>query len=462
MKSYSQILTWLTVFVAITFLSVACQPEEEACSVQMESHPRIELITVPAQPQQAPAKTCGLVKPKCAQKASVKTCESVKPKCAQKPSTETPAKVCELKPDKPEPARPELLEPKPAVEKKVEEEKPAPPEPEIAKEPVIKAQPPQPPKPAQEAKKPTDVLVTVNGVEITEGQVNTSIEKQLAGMNAQLPPQMLEGYKQQLKKQAVESMIVKQLLDEKIKQENINVTEGEVVDQITQMGARQNPPVAYEDIKSLITARGQDFEEFKQSFQQKLTYQKLIETQFPQQINATEEDARKFYTENQTRFQSPERIKASHILITPETADQKAPSEQENAAAKEKIEQLLKRIHDGENFAELAKANSACPSGKNGGDLGFFEKGRMAPPFEKAAFALKVGQVSDVVKTRFGYHIIKLTDRQQASAKSFEEVKDDIINMLIGQEKNKLAEKYIDTLKEQADIVYPIGEEPKL
>jgi peptidyl-prolyl cis-trans isomerase C len=217
-------------------------------------------------------------------------------------------------------------------------------------------------------------------------------------------------------------------------------------------------------LKALVEASGQSFEQWKQQmqFEKRLAYQKLFESKFNSEVNVTEEDARQYYMENPQQFEIPEQVRASHILIKPVTSDPNVKPAVVEAAAKTKAEELLKQIKDGADFAELAKANSSCPSSVRGGDLGFFSRGRMVPAFEEAAFALKVGQVSDVVETNFGFHIIKVTDRKDASTKTFEEVKDNLIAMLTGQRQAKLAEQYIESLKAEANIVYPPGKEPNV
>ena len=122
---------------------------------------------------------------------------------------------------------------------------------------------------------------------------------------------------------------------------------------------------------------------------------------------------------------------------------------------------MLEQIKAGADFAELAKANSDGPSAPQGGELGLKPRGSWVKPFEDAAFALEVGQVSDVVQTRFGYHIIKVTDHQDPNTISFEEAKDDVIEWLTRNKQNSLTKKYIESLKATADIVYPPGKEPK-
>jgi peptidyl-prolyl cis-trans isomerase C len=132
-------------------------------------------------------------------------------------------------------------------------------------------------------------------------------------------------------------------------------------------------------------------------------------------ITVSEEESRKFYDQNIDKFRQDEKVRASHILCG---VDAKA-SAKEKKKAREKAEKLRKELAAGADFAKLAKENSSCPSSKQGGDLGFFGRGEMVPPFEQAAFALKPGEISDVVETPFGYHIIKLTERTKAETVPF-------------------------------------------
>ncbi|UCF44540.1 MAG: peptidylprolyl isomerase [Planctomycetota bacterium] len=210
----------------------------------------------------------------------------------------------------------------------------------------------------------------------------------------------------------------------------------------------------------MIEAYGKSFDEVKQRIKRGLGYQKLLETQWTDKINVTEEDAQKYYSENKREFETPEQVRASHILIKSDTTAPDSDPNQAKAKAKEKAEGLLKQIKEGADFAELAKVNSTCPSAAKGGDLDFFTRGRMVPPFEKAAFKLDIGQTSEVVETRFGYHIIKVTDKKQAATKTFEQAKDDIMNTLTQTKQGEFAKTYIESLKADASILYPPGKEP--
>jgi peptidyl-prolyl cis-trans isomerase C len=148
----------------------------------------------------------------------------------------------------------------------------------------------------------------------------------------------------------------------------------------------------------------------------------------------------------------PEQVRVSHILIQSELADPNIAK----AEAKAKAQDLLQRIKDGADFAELAKAHSDCLSASKGGDLGFFPRGESTPKFEKVAFELEIGKISDIVETEYGCHIIKAMDHKDASVVSYAQAKDDIIKELTEKKQLEFAEKYISSLKAQANIVFPL------
>jgi peptidyl-prolyl cis-trans isomerase C len=173
-----------------------------------------------------------------------------------------------------------------------------------------------------------------------------------------------------------------------------------------------------------------------------------IETKIVPSISLTDDEIKKFYDENKAGLAGEPQVKASHILIG---VDASATPEVK-AKAKEKAEALLKEIKAGKDFAETAKSSSTCPSKEQGGDLGFFGKGQMVPAFEQAAFALKPGQISEVVETQFGYHIIKLTERKDAEAPKLDEIKEKIAAFLKGQKTQKAVFDYVTKLRKEAKV----------
>jgi len=169
-------------------------------------------------------------------------------------------------------------------------------------------------------------------------------------------------------------------------------------------------------------------------------------------VIATEEDQKQYYTLYKNKFSFPEQVKARHILLK----FSHNMSEEEKKKVKEKAESILERLKKGEDFAELATAYSEDPgSAKKGGDLGYFQKGKMVKPFEEAAFSLKPGQLSGIVETRFGYHIIKVEDYKEAGTKTFDEVKDSIKAELQNELAKVKATEFIDkTVKDAGMEIY--------
>lgn len=182
------------------------------------------------------------------------------------------------------------------------------------------------------------------------------------------------------------------------------------------------------------------------------------------QISVSDADIKSYYEQNAKRFADEEQRRASHILIK---ADKNA-SDAEKKAAKEKAEKILAQVRKNPgNFAKLARENSQDPgSAERGGDLDFFGKGMMVPPFEEAAFKLKQGEISDVVQSDFGYHIIQLTGVKPAKEKSLEEVKGQIAaeikKQLAGKKFAEMAEQFTNIVYEQSDSLKPVSEKLNL
>jgi peptidyl-prolyl cis-trans isomerase D len=160
--------------------------------------------------------------------------------------------------------------------------------------------------------------------------------------------------------------------------------------------------------------------------QRKVKYLLLDREQARQRVAVPPNDIQRYYNDNIQQYQTPERVRASHILLNTGGKDE--------AAVRKQAEELLAKIKAGADFAELAKKYSEDPGSKDkGGDLDFFPKGQMVPEFETSAFALAPGQVSDLVKTQYGFHIIKVVDKQAGSTRTLEEVRPQIQQILASQ-----------------------------
>ncbi len=146
-------------------------------------------------------------------------------------------------------------------------------------------------------------------------------------------------------------------------------------------------------------------------------------------ISATEDEIKSYYDEHKEYFVKPESIRASHILVEEE----------------EEADEIFKEIEEGLSFEEAASKYSLCPSKEMGGDLGEFNRGSMVPEFEEVAFSIEEGKISAPVKTQFGYHLIKVVHKNEEGISTLEEVKDQVMEQVIGL---KQQAKYLDTTKE--------------
>jgi len=163
----------------------------------------------------------------------------------------------------------------------------------------------------------------------------------------------------------------------------------------------------------------------------------------------SEDDVKSYYDTHQDEFKTPEMVKARHILIKVD----KSASEEDKKQAQKKAEDILSKIKAGEDFAKLASEFSDDPGSKSkGGDLGFFARGRMVKPFEDAAFALKVGEVSGIVESPFGYHIIKAEERKDAGVETYDTAKDKIRQRLVQERAKSTVTEFIDKAMKDANV----------
>lgn len=216
--------------------------------------------------------------------------------------------------------------------------------------------------------------------------------------------------------------------------------------------AKRSPNGKKMTLEEMIKAQGLDVKEEKERMAQMALVRQYLEQEIrPTVKKVTDADAKKFYEENKDRFaDQPETVEASHILIAYKGATRAKPDVTlTKEEAKKKAEDLVGQLKKGAKFEELAKTNSACPSGKNGGSLGPFGRGAMTPEFETAAFSLKPGEISGVVETPFGFHIIRTDKHQAAENKKFEDVKEEIVKQLSTMEEMKKLADLRDQAKKE-------------
>lgn len=262
-----------------------------------------------------------------------------------------------------------------------------------------------------------EVIAIVDGVEITKDEFVQRLTA-LVG------------------KSVLEQMIDEILIKQKAKELKIEVKPEEIDEKIDEIKERFSSEEAF---RQQLSKSGTTIETLRQQFESQILMEKLA----AKEAVVTEEEIRDYFYKNKARFAKPEEIKASHILVRTE----------------EEANEILSQLRAGADFAELAKEKSTDPSTKDkGGDLGFFSRGKMTPAFEEAAFALQVGEISEVVKTPYGYHIIKVEERRPAQEPNLELAREEIKETLTQQKIWTKKSTLLQDLKEEAKIEIKLPE----
>lgn len=262
-----------------------------------------------------------------------------------------------------------------------------------------------------ETKPSGPVLAEVGGTTITVDSFNKEMEN--------LPPYLkpmtetADG-----KKEMLETMIIRELILQEASKDGI-----------------ENTPAVKEKLDEL---------------KKRLVVEAYLKKKVEEQAKVSDEDLKKFYDQNKDKFKTGDQVKASHILLK----------------AEKEAKDVLAQVKAGGNFEELAKKFSTDGAASKGGDLGWFSKGSMIPEFEKVAFTMKEGQISDVVKTKFGFHIIKLTGKRAAGERTFEDVKEQIKTSMLPGKQQEVFQKLKEDLKKSGkytikeDVLKGLGGAP--
>lgn len=262
------------------------------------------------------------------------------------------------------------------------------------------------------------IVAKGKGVSVTRSELDQELIRIKATLAAQGQP--VPGDSAMVERQVLDGMINKELLLAK-------TTEADKTKGQEQFEA---------SLQKFKTAARLTDEEFNQKLSQQLRLQDMTKQQWEQQgmeqatlpillerelkIDVTEDQARKFYDENPARFERPEMVRAAHILLmTSDPVTRKELSDEQKAAKRKQMEDILKRVRAGEDFAKLAKEYSEDPGSKDKGGEYTFARGQMMPEFEAAAFSLSTNRVSNIVTTPYGYHIIKLYEKIPAKKTDF-------------------------------------------
>lgn len=299
------------------------------------------------------------------------------------------------------------------------------------------------------------IAIRVNGEVITQADLQEMANTMLQQYQAQAQGAPISDEIKALAfKSAEDNAINEKLIAIAITDSGIVVADEAVENTIAQIKSSIPDGMTFE---AALASQGMTLEALKENIKIDMAARQLFESQTKDVPAATEADAQAFYDGNPQNFESPAspaNASANHILLSFEPGEDDAAK----AAKKAQLEAIRADIvAETTTFEDAAKAHSGCPSGAQGGSLGQFGKGQMVPEFEAAVFSQDVDAVGEVVETSFGYHIIKVTDRQEAgepSTTTFAEAKDQILNYLTQNAKGEAAQTYIKSLRDGATIEY--------
>ena len=297
---------------------------------------------------------------------------------------------------------------------------------------------------AANKKAPGDKIAVVNGVIISQGEFDRELDffvRRAAPEGQQLPELQLA----KIQNDVLESLIDREVLFQESQKKGIEVKADEISDQLKKIKQRYPDETQFAE---MLKGIGLTESDVQTQIKRGMAIQQLIDKEVGDKVKISDEESKQYYDTHPEFFKQPEQVNASHILIK---VDENA-SEAQKAEARKKIQEVQQKLQKGEDFATLAKTYSEGPSAPQGGNLGYFRRGQMVKPFEDAAFKLKPGETSDIVETRFGYHLIKVIDKQPEKTLAYAEIKDRLNELLKKQKLETEVDVYIDNLRKDAKI----------
>lgn len=295
-----------------------------------------------------------------------------------------------------------------------------------------------PPKPVP-AQLP-DVIARVNGEVIDKAEFENAVRSLEGRAGGQVPADQRD----RVYRGVLDQLIAYRLLVQETKTRRMDLFETDVDARVAQI-KKQFP--SDEAFKQTLAQQKMTEAQLREDAKTDMLVTKMLE--FEVKVSVQPQEVTAFYQQNPEKFKQGERVRASHILIRlPEKADQKTTED-----ARAKATDVLKQVKGGQDFAALAKQHSQDPgSATNGGDLGYFQQGQMVGAFERAAFGMKPGEVSDLVETPFGFHVIKVADKQPARTVPIDEVRPQIEQFLQNQQREQKTQVFVESLKTKGKV----------
>jgi peptidyl-prolyl cis-trans isomerase C len=287
-----------------------------------------------------------------------------------------------------------------------------------------------------------EVLARVNGETVTRQEFQEFVANIEARAGGPVPAEQRD----QVYRRVLDQIVGYRLLKQEAKARNVVIPDADVDTRVAEI-KKQFPS---EDVfVQMLVERKMTLDRLRSDARDDMAIGKLIETEISAKAAVKPEQVQDFYDKNPDQFKQQERVRASHILIgVPQNGDAAAKT-----TARAKAEQVLKDVKAGKDFAALAKEHSQDPgSAAQGGDLGFFQQGQMVGPFNDAAFGLMPGAISDLVETQFGYHIIKVAEKQAARTIPLDEVRPQVEQFLQERNREEQTDAFVKSLRSKGKV----------
>ncbi|MBC8282603.1 MAG: peptidylprolyl isomerase [Nitrospinae bacterium] len=287
-------------------------------------------------------------------------------------------------------------------------------------------------------------IITLSSVEERAEVLKQKYRNDLAGLD-----------EKKILKETIEMMIGEKLQLQEGKKMGLEVDDGAVEAAMKEI--ERNNGLGEGQLAAMLQSEGRSLESYKNHIRDQILVSKVTRFELGSRIKVSDRKIAKYYHEHQKEFWETGKAKVRHILML---SDKSAPADKRKAKYNQ-IKEILSEIKNGKDFVEAAKEYSEDVSASSGGDVGFIEKGKMVPAFEEAVYSLREGEISDVVETEFGFHIIKVDEVQRGRTLPLKEVKDKIHYILSAEKQKTAYEDWMNELKKSAFIEISLFDDPK-
>ena len=297
------------------------------------------------------------------------------------------------------------------------------------------------------------VVARVNGKAVLGRDLEQRIREELLDIGSPAWQSLREDYRQELISRHLTSLIGTELIYQNAVASGIQVTDAEVQAEFDKVAQNFASDAA---LNTELASRGMERVDLRKELEKTLVVNRYIQQNVDKKISVIPAEVSEYYLKHPDEFKHPDIIRTSHILIAvPENA-----TAAQDSAARQRAEALLVRVRKGEDFAKLARENSMDSSASNGGDIGYTEKGQLDPAYENAAWSMTVGQTSGIIRSSFGYHIIKVTEKKKAGSATLDEARDQLTNFLKEQKRAAEMDKMIKEMRAKAKITVQLPGAP--